>query len=90
MLPSQIYLDSRQLTLDSYENNWRFARSFLCRHYVKDISRSASGVSYEDPCVTRFERFLNAAARRHDLSFISRGLSTCDGKLLASKGLAQT
>lgn len=90
MISFQLDVDSGQLTLNSYENNWRFARSFLCRQYVKDVRRSASGVSYEDPNVIRFERFLNAAARRHDLSFISRGLSTCDGKLLASKGCTQT
>lgn len=36
----------------------------------------------------KFELFLNAAAKRKDLSFISIGLSTCDGKLLASKGIA--
>ena len=36
----------------------------------------------------RFELFLNAAAKRNDLSFISMGLSTCDGKLLASKGVS--
>lgn len=33
----------------------------------------------------KFELFLNAAAKRNDLSFISMGLSTCDGELLASK-----
>ena len=33
-----------------------------------------------------FELFLNAAAKRNDLSFISRGTSTSDGRVLASKG----
>ncbi len=36
----------------------------------------------------KFELFLNAAAKRKDLSFVSRGLSTYDGKLLVSKGAA--
>ncbi len=73
---------------DSYENNWSFARSLLCRKYVKDVLPEASGVAFEDPDLMKFELFLNAAAKRNDLSFISRGLSTCDGKLLASKGVA--
>ena len=72
----------------SYENNWAFARSLLCRKYVKDVTPDASGVCFEDPDLMKFELFLNAAAKRKDLSFVSMGLSTCDGKLLASKGVA--
>lgn len=74
------------IIIESYENNWPYARSSLCRKYVKDIPPDASGVFFEDPDLMKFEMFLNAAAKRHDLSFISRGLSTCDGKFLASKG----
>ena len=76
-----------RINIESYENNWIFARSLLCRKYVKDVPPEASGVCWEDPDLMKFELFLNAAAKRNDLSFISRGLSTCDGKLLASKGL---
>lgn len=36
----------------------------------------------------KFELFLNAAAERNDLSFISMGLSTWDWEILASKGVA--
>ena len=73
--------------LISYENNWHFARSLLCRKYVKDVLPDSSGVCFEDPDLMKFELFLNAASKRNDLSFISRGLSSYDGKLLTSKGL---
>ncbi|KAL9138175.1 MAG: hypothetical protein Q9175_000599 [Cornicularia normoerica] len=87
-LPHQVsclWIGSNRFNNDSYENNWTFARSLLCRKYVKDVLPEASGVCYEDPDLMKFEWFLNAAAKRNDLSFISMGLSTCDGKLLASK-----
>lgn len=53
---------------------------------MKDVLPDATGVGYEDTDLMKFELFLNGATKRNDLSFISRGTSTSDGKLLASNG----
>ncbi|KAL2049114.1 hypothetical protein ABVK25_010626 [Lepraria finkii] len=77
--------DIRSLDRVYYENNWQYARSLLCRRYIKDVPPDHRGVYEEDPDLMRFELFLNAASKRNDLSFISRGTSTSSGKMVASK-----
>ena len=78
------------IDVDSYENNWQYARSLLCRRYIKDVPPDHRGVYEEDPDLMRFELFLNAASKRNDLSFISRGTSTSSGKMVASKGFTSS
>ena len=77
-----------EIDFASYENNWRFARSLLCRKLVKDIESHESLEFYEDSNLRNFECFLNAAERRVDLSFVSQGTSTSDGRFLVSRGMS--
>ncbi|KIW82143.1 hypothetical protein Z517_05170 [Fonsecaea pedrosoi CBS 271.37] len=56
-----------------YENNWPYARSFLCRRFVKglfDNLRNPPAVGdREDASLVRFQQFLFEADKRNDLEF---------------------
>ena len=70
----------------SYENNWPYARSLLCRKFVKDVSLS-NEAKLEDPHLMRFQMFLYQSQKRHSLKFsYLGGKSMSDGRLLAGRG----
>ncbi|KAF2133257.1 hypothetical protein P153DRAFT_363472 [Dothidotthia symphoricarpi CBS 119687] len=67
------------------ENNWPFARSVLCRRFVKGLFNSPSAQpqpqpqplplkAQEDRALMNFQMFLNSSARRKELEFSYFGL----------------
>ena len=54
---------------------------------MKDIPPNYTDDCFEDPDLRKFELFLDAATDHNDLSFISKGTSSSEGKFLASDGV---
>ena len=61
----------------NYENNWPFARNYLCRKFVKGVfpdPESIFGDLQEDEKLMKYQMFLNSSVRREDLDFSYFGL----------------
>jgi hypothetical protein len=76
----------------SYENNWPFARSYLCRKFVKGIVNSQAILedTQENTALMKFQMFLNSSdqpdqLRELDFAYFGLG-STSGASMLTGKG----
>ncbi|OAL34736.1 hypothetical protein AYO20_05931 [Fonsecaea nubica] len=73
-----------------YENNWPYARSFLCRRFVKglvdNLQNPPAVGDREDASLVRFQQFLFEGDKRNDLEFYYSGIGpTSNLSMLAGR-----